>query len=151
MSDARYLAKGRIGYDGARLWRRNDWTGRYLQLGSLVSNVEQAVAVVDFASRNGIELDSASHSLHTAIERSKLDELEARLGSALTQDDIAMYRFSMEPSDSAQWSFPNWAAPGRWRKIGLGVVIASFSAAKRLRADSAARTVIRRVRALRNP
>ena len=37
------------------LWRGNDWSGPRVRLGHLDSCVEQAVAMVDFTSRNGVD------------------------------------------------------------------------------------------------
>jgi hypothetical protein len=49
------------------LWRGNDWSGPRLRLGHLDSCVEQAVAMVDFTSRNGVTLHTAAEDIHAAI------------------------------------------------------------------------------------
>ncbi len=49
------------------LWRGNDWSGPRLRLGHLDSCVEQAVAMVDFTSRNGVTLRTAAEDIHNAI------------------------------------------------------------------------------------
>ena len=49
------------------LWRGNDWSGPRIRLGHLDSCVEQAVAMVDFTSRNGVTLHTAAEDIHGAI------------------------------------------------------------------------------------
>ena len=66
ISDARYeLPKAPT--ERYALWRGNDWSGPRVRLGHLDSCVEQAVAIVDFTSRNGVTLQTAAEDIHTAI------------------------------------------------------------------------------------
>lgn len=77
LSDARYSSGGtayeRPMYQGGNLGSAK------LRLGNVVSGVEQAIAVTDFAARNGLELRSADHDLHTGLAE-RAAELQALLG-----------------------------------------------------------------------
>ena len=68
ISDARHeTSPESTGYRGHALWRGNDWRGTRVRLGHLDSAVEQAVAVVDFTSRNGIPVRTATEQIREAI------------------------------------------------------------------------------------
>lgn len=83
--DARYCPEESSLYKGNRLWRGNNWNGPRIRLGNIISAVEQAVSIVDFASRNNIVLDSADHSFAMEIKKDifKLKEMKDILGEEL--------------------------------------------------------------------
>jgi hypothetical protein len=73
--DARYEESASYGAYG--IWKGEEvWPGPVLRLGNVFATVQQAVAVVDFTSRNGIALCSAVHSLHRRFE-GRADERQA--------------------------------------------------------------------------
>ena len=83
VSDARYdVPAAAAGYRGHGLWRGNDWSGPFVRLGHLQSNVEQAVAAVDFTSRNGIALRTAAEQIHEIIgaHAFRVETMERALG-----------------------------------------------------------------------
>lgn len=83
MSDQRYMSEETKSYREQRLWRGNNWDGPRILLGNINSSVEQAVSIVDFISRNAIELTSADHSLYMelGIEPEKVNEMSRLLGN----------------------------------------------------------------------
>ncbi len=82
ISDGRYIPPETSSYNGQRLWRGNDWSGPRIRLGFMDSSVEQAVAIVDFTSRNRIPFDSADHSINVEIgsDPVKMKDMENVLG-----------------------------------------------------------------------
>jgi sulfatase maturation enzyme AslB (radical SAM superfamily) len=82
LSDARYIPPEASSYNEQRLWRGNDWSGPRVRLGFIDSSVEQAVAIVDFTSRNKIAFDSADHSFDIEISGDpvKMKDMEDVLG-----------------------------------------------------------------------
>lgn len=85
LSDARFQPAESIGYGRHGLWKGNDWSGPRLRLGNIDSAVEQAVAIVDFTSRNGIPLHSSDESFHVEIgeDAVRLEEMQRLLGDDL--------------------------------------------------------------------
>lgn len=79
ISDTRYAASSND-YDDKGLWRGNNDGYTRLRLGYMDSAVEQAVAMVDFTSRNGLELHSSDHSFHTELSDAQAAELQESLG-----------------------------------------------------------------------
>jgi hypothetical protein len=68
ISDARHeTSPDAASYRGQALWRGNDWSGPRIRLGHLDSCVEQAVAAVDFTSRNGVPIRTAADQIREAI------------------------------------------------------------------------------------
>jgi len=83
ISDARYEAgPSSVAYGRQGLWRGNDWSGPRVRLGHLDSCVEQAVAIVDFTSRNAAPLHTAAEQIHSAIgaHRFRVEAMETTLG-----------------------------------------------------------------------
>jgi len=83
ISDARYdVPAAAAGYRGHGLWRGNDWSGPFVRLGHLQSNVEQAVAAVDFTSRNGVALRTAAEQIREVVGAHpfRVEEMERTLG-----------------------------------------------------------------------
>ena len=85
MSDARYQAPDTYNYGESGLWKGDNAAGQYLFLGSIISGVAQAIAILDFSTRNRLPLHSADDELHNELEAQpdKLVELERLLGKDL--------------------------------------------------------------------
>ena len=79
LSDVRYAEKP-AAYVGDGIWKGNNWTGPHVRLGLIESNVEQAIAAMDFASRNGLAVESADHTLHTSLSAAQQQEMRELLG-----------------------------------------------------------------------
>ncbi len=83
VSDVRYEAPPpRPAGERYVLWRGNDWSGPRVRLGHLESCVEQAVAMVDFTSRNAVALHTAAEEIHGAIAAHafRVEAMERMLG-----------------------------------------------------------------------
>ncbi len=113
MCDARYLGEEARFYRDRPLWTGNDWAGPRVRLGHLESTVEQAIAALDFTSRNRVELHSADHSFHTELDRGRQAELERALGDGFSLNGHWCY-FSLNEGEPP-FTFPRAepvAAPG---------------------------------------
>lgn len=89
LSDARFEGgQDRQSYGGHGLWRGNNWSGPRVRLGHVDSAVEQAVAVVDFTSRNAVPLRSAAEDLHGVFDPDpdRLALMQALLGDLFALD-----------------------------------------------------------------
>ena len=148
MSDARYLHPAQLAYDGQRLWRGNNWTGRYVQLGNLFSNVEQSVAIVDFSSRNHLELTSLTHSLRTELSPDEREQLDQLVGLPLQTSDVGMYGLELSEPDVSR-TFPRFDRPIWIERLWSRAVIGSFAVARRIRLEGLARRLLRLARRLR--
>jgi len=85
LSDVRYLPESNYEYGEFGLWKGNNWNGPRLKLGTIDTAVEQAVAIVDFTSRNKLSLYSSDHSFYTELghDEAKIAELREALGDDL--------------------------------------------------------------------
>ncbi|MEX2287787.1 MAG: hypothetical protein WD648_11905 [Planctomycetaceae bacterium] len=85
LSDARYCGSQNLQYGSHHLWRGGNGSGARLRIGHIDSAVEQAVAIIDFTTRNDLPLHSADESLHTELfaDASKMAELEQMLGDEM--------------------------------------------------------------------
>jgi hypothetical protein len=98
INDARYEGPVATEYGERYLWRGNDHTGQSrVRLGNIDSVVEQAVAIVDFASRNNLVLHSADESFATenANDVKKSAELQEMLGHKLLNAKAHWLWFSL--------------------------------------------------------
>lgn len=109
LSDARYQSAQSRSYDQQRLWRAHDATESRLLLGNIDSKVEQAIAIFDFSSRNGIELESADHSFHTELTQEQINELEQALGNLFSLEGHWFY-FSLSTA-TKPLTFPRFVPP----------------------------------------
>ena len=112
LSDARYSGP-EAGYYGAnRLWRGNDWSGPRLRLGHIDSSVEQAVAAVDFTSRNQIRLNSADESLHLFFgsDSKKQTSMKDLVGEEMFSLAAHWFYFSLNER-SGVFTFPRFESP----------------------------------------
>src|SRR5437867_10260473 len=83
MSDSRYSSEEERSYGENGLWKGDSASGATLQLGIVDSNVEQSIAVLDFATRNRVTLGSADHSLRTELSAVKQAEMRNLMGDEL--------------------------------------------------------------------
>jgi len=86
--DARYIPAISNSYGELGLWMGgavHETPPRMVRLNNVVSLFEEAVAITDFASRNGLPLHSADHSLHTEFgdDPARVDELQELIGDQL--------------------------------------------------------------------
>jgi hypothetical protein len=110
LSDARYLPPSCKNYGEHSLWKRSGENAR-LRLGHIDSAVEQAVAITDFASRNGLPLHSADHSLHTELgdDPIRMSELQKALGNQLFSLEAHWFWFSLNEIPGP-YTFPRFNA-----------------------------------------
>jgi len=82
ISDNRYLATQQRRYGKHKLWRKQTWDGSFCIIGNVASPTEEAINLVDFATRNGLTLFSADHSLHTEFDgdSERLQQMRSLLG-----------------------------------------------------------------------
>lgn len=109
ISDQRYLSKESLSYNGQPLWRGNNDGQKRIVLGNINSAVEQAVSIVDFTSRNNIELISSDHSYHTEIQNdlNKDDEMRKLLGEELYSTIGHWFCFTLNDYDKT-FNFPSF-------------------------------------------
>jgi hypothetical protein len=110
LADGRYLPFGAEDYDRHELWRRAGGEAR-LRLGHIQSAGEQAVAMVDFASRNGLTLHSAEESLQTELGRdvARARELREVVGGDLYSLAARWFWFSLNEIPEP-YTFPRFTA-----------------------------------------
>lgn len=109
LSDTRYSSEEQLGYRGNRLWKRNDWSGPRLKLGIIDSATEQAIAALDFVTRNHLTLDSADHSFHTGLNSNQQGEMRAVLGELFATQAHWFY-FTMNERPGP-YTFPHYVRP----------------------------------------
>ncbi|MEX2287788.1 MAG: hypothetical protein WD648_11910 [Planctomycetaceae bacterium] len=112
LSDARYSGPEGGSYGGQRLWRGNDWSGPRVRLGNIDSAVGQAVAIVDFTSRNKVTLHSADESIRTELwsDPKKIEELRELLGSDFVSEQAHWFWFTLNES-TGPFTFPRFVPP----------------------------------------
>lgn len=112
LSDARYLPQLTEQYNNHRLWKGNNNEGLRVRIGTINSAVEQAVAIVDFTSRNKLPLHSADHDLHSEFNANidKKTELQRRLGEHLFSLNAYWFWFSLNQG-SGFYTFPRYCPP----------------------------------------
>jgi hypothetical protein len=122
MTDARY-EHPEVTYNGAGLWKGESASGLYFRIGSIVSDVGQAISILDFASRNQLPLHSASESIQTELAKDpqRTATLQHLLGDEFfsveahwlwfslceVSGTITFPRFSMEQHSAGQ-PVPRW-------------------------------------------
>lgn len=114
LSDTRYAGPDHLSYEGHGLWRgKNDWAGPRVKLGIVDSNVEQAVAAVDFTTRNRLTLDSADHSIRADLTEEQRAEMRELLGD-LFDTQAHWFYFTMNENAGPR-HFPRFERPARQR------------------------------------
>ena len=112
LSDLRYCSADALLYGPYGLWKGNNWSGPRLRLGHIDSAVEQAVAAVDFTTRNRLTLDSADHSNRTELaDPDKQKEMEDLLGPLFDLQGHWFY-FSLN-EHPGPYTFPRYAPHSR--------------------------------------
>jgi hypothetical protein len=106
--DLRYQAKENLSYGNDELWTGGNSTNSYLMIGNIASNVEQAVSVLDFSTRNGCPLHTADHSLHTELNEAETSELTNLWGDMFSSYGQWVY-FSLRES-AGPLTFPKLKA-----------------------------------------
>jgi hypothetical protein len=109
LSDIRYQSDDFNQYKGHALWKGNTWDGPRLRIGNIDSAVEQAVAILDFTTRNKLPLHSSDHSFHTELEsdKEKLIELKRVLGDELFSLSGHWFWFSLNEIPGP-YTFPHF-------------------------------------------
>lgn len=112
LSDTRYISPSLEQYDNKGLWKGNSDGSVRVMLGHINSAVEQAVAIVDFTSRNHLPLHSADHDLYTEFNanQDRKNELQRCLGEALFSLNAHWFWFSMNQG-SGSYTFPQYYPP----------------------------------------
>jgi hypothetical protein len=108
LSDTRYSSEEHLEYGEYGLWKGNNWSGPRLKLGIIDSAVEQSIAVLDFATRNHITLDSADHSFHTALTPEQQSEMREQLGELFDSQGHWFY-FSLNERPGP-YKFPRYSS-----------------------------------------
>lgn len=117
LSDSRFLGPEHRAYGENGLWRANDVTGRMLWLGHICSPFEQAVAILDFATRNNLQLRSGDESVRVEIigDKPRADEMKKLLGEDLFSHRAQWFYFSMHER-LGPYTFPKYPAPDATRR-----------------------------------
>lgn len=112
LSDARYLPPSFDQYGANGLWKKNTLEGPRLRINNIYSAVEQAVAILDFTTRNKLPLNSADHSFHTEFDSdsSKKTEMQTLLGEQLFSVHGDWFWFSLHQGNGT-YTFPQYRPP----------------------------------------
>ena len=102
--DLRYQEVVPLSYSDNELWSGGNNTSKFLQLGPLVSNVEQVIAILDFSTRNRLPLCSCDHSLFTELSDAQAAELASLWGDMFSRNGHWLY-FSLREA-GATLTFP---------------------------------------------
>jgi hypothetical protein len=118
LSDARRANPESLRYGRHGLWRKNDWDGTRLVLGHIHSAVEQAVAIVDFATRNRLTVESADRSIAEEIgaHAERVVEMKTRLGD-LWAPHAHWFWFTCGERGGGEMTFP-WFEHRKTREVG---------------------------------
>ena len=89
--DLRHQEVVPLSYGENDLWTGGNCTSRYLQLGFLVSGVEQAISILDFSTRNRLPLHTCDHSLFTELGSTQAAELASLWGNMFSRNGHWLY------------------------------------------------------------
>jgi cephalosporin hydroxylase len=111
MIDIRYCSPDLRSYNGHELWTGNNWDGPRLQIDNIHTTVEQAVAAIDFTTRNKLTLDSADHSHHGMFnaDPAKAAEMSTLLGDLFSKH-AHWYYFTLN-EHPGPYTFPRFTPP----------------------------------------
>jgi len=88
-----------------RLWRGGNSGYTRIRIGNIESAVEQAISIMDFATRNNLALHSADHSVRTELDKNRKTKLSQLLGNDLFSLDCCWVWFSLNEAN-IKYSFP---------------------------------------------
>lgn len=113
LSDASNLKPENSYYQNHGLWKGNNWSGPRLRLGKIDTAVEQAVAIVDFCSRNNLELHSADQSLRKEIAEKpqRLADMKTALPTEMFSLAAHWFYFSLCEKKEGVLTFPAYIPP----------------------------------------
>ena len=116
MSDLRYLDETARDYKDRPIWSGNNDDNRRLCIGYIDSAVEQSISIMDFTTRNRMELVSADHSFHTEIgtDESKMQEMKDLLGDEFFSLNGHWFWFSLNDYPGP-FTFPKYLPPNEWK------------------------------------
>lgn len=107
LSDQRHMSKDLLSYNGRGLWCGDSHSEARLVLGHVNSSVAQAISIVDFCNRNGIDLESADHTFHEELlKNGKAEEMRRLLGEKMFSLQGHWFYFSLN-THSGPFTFPN--------------------------------------------
>lgn len=112
LSDARYCGS-KPSYRQTGLWKGgNDADAARVRLGHIDTGVEQAIAALDFTSRNNVGLYSVDHDLHEVIgnDEQKVAEMRRLLGDEFFSLVGHWFYFSLNERPGP-YSFPRFSKP----------------------------------------
>ena len=98
--DLRHQGPESLSYGDNELWTGGNNTSKFVKIGFLDSNVEQAIAILDFSTRNRFPLYTADHSLATELNGAQLEELSLLWGDMFCQYGQWLY-FSLREAAGA--------------------------------------------------
>jgi hypothetical protein len=107
--DLRHQGPESLSYGDNELWTGGNNTSRFLKIGFLDSNVEQAIAILDFSTRNRFPLYTADHSLATELNAAQSAELTRLWGDMFSHYGQWLY-FSLREALGAL-TFPKLSTP----------------------------------------
>jgi len=108
LSDARYCSPQGSLYGEQRLWKGPAQDGSRLRLGIIDSAQPEAIAALDFTSRNQVTLASADHSYHTELTDEQKLELQGAMGPELFSLQAHWFFFSLN-EHPGPYTFPRYA------------------------------------------
>ncbi|OGW82670.1 MAG: hypothetical protein A3C47_00580 [Omnitrophica bacterium RIFCSPHIGHO2_02_FULL_51_18] len=117
LSDTRSTEGNRF-YGENGLWKGNNWSGPRLRIGNIDSAVEQAIAAIDFTTRNKLNLFSADEAIREEIgnDPQKLSEIRRILGDDMFSMAAHWFYFSLNEREGT-FTFPK---PGPVNKALIG-------------------------------
>jgi hypothetical protein len=119
LSDARNAPPESRRYGRHGLWRKNDWDGTRVFLGHIQSAVEQAVAIVDFTTRNRLTIESADRSIAETIgvDPARVAEMQSLLGDLFALH-AHWFWFSCTERGGGELTFP-WFEHRKVREVAV--------------------------------
>lgn len=116
MQDARYSATA---YPAAGIWRGGNSRGTQFYVDGILSSVEQAITVVDFANRNRIEVASPEAELRSRFEGAPEEKEMSNLLGPLFSLSAGWHWFTTEGCDDVK--YPPFKSPGLSRRIRVAL------------------------------
>jgi len=109
--DLRYQSTESLSYGNNELWTGGNNTSKFVKIGFVDSNVEQAIAIMDFSTRNRFPLHTADHSLATELSDAQAAQLATLWGDMFSQYAQWLY-FSLREA-AGPLTFPRLPARPR--------------------------------------